>query len=86
MRKIGYIDYYADPEVVALKTVDEGPLMLALFNMSDKPVKLMLPAEAAGGFEWDFEGVMGSESFKGRGGILELPEIAPRAAGIWRKK
>ncbi|MBQ3823739.1 MAG: alpha-galactosidase [Clostridia bacterium] len=86
MRKIGYIDYYADPEVVALKTVDDGPLMIALFNMSDKPVKLMLPAEEAGGFEWDFEGVMGSESFKGKGGVLELPEIAPHAAGIWRKK
>ncbi|MBR2327126.1 MAG: alpha-galactosidase [Clostridia bacterium] len=88
MRKIGYVDYYADPEIAVFKTEDDSedkPQMLAVWNYSDKAANIMLPAEITGGLEWRYEEMLGDGVIEGKGGIFAFPEIAPHAAKIFKK-
>ena len=87
MRPVEYIDYYVDPEIVVLKTKinrnKNEPLIIGIFNMSDKTVKVEIPSKTVELKCWEFIEKFNDERFSGNGSLLSFPELMPRSSNIW---
>ncbi len=83
---VQWVDWYEGPEVVAFRTV-EGPLMVGLFNLTDQPVKLEIPARKIGvNGSWRFVEWLDGSECAGEGAIVSFPEMPARSGRIWTRQ
>jgi len=81
-RSARWIDWYEDPDLCFLQTVD-APLKIGIFNFSDRGWSPSLPAEKLGFSSWHFREESTGEIVSGSGPTIGFPPVPPRSARIW---
>ena len=77
-------DYYVSEEIYSMEALENGEILLALFNASDDETVIEFPAERYGLREWKFVELWSGQSFSGKGEVLRFPPIPKHSARIWR--
>lgn len=82
---VRWVDWYQDPEVVVMQS--NGPKnMIGVFNFSDRPVSLSIPADKLNlNAKWGFVERLSLQWFEGSGAVVRFPELAAHAGCVWFK-
>lgn len=76
------LDWYEDLEVSVW--LRHAPRLIGVFNLSDQPRRVRVPAERLGlGAIWRMHERFSDERFEGAGDDVEFPELAPHAGRVW---
>lgn len=80
-----WIDWYVDPELVVMESKGKDNYMLAVFNLSDKEMRVSIPLELTSlqQSEWHFSERILEEEFKGSGDTINFPAIPKHSSRIW---
>lgn len=83
-RPTRWVDHYHDPRVVALRTEGGAP-MVAVFNLTDRDRRVLLPASSLGldGGKRQFIERISGEKFTSKGDVIEFPELPAHGGRIW---
>lgn len=79
---VRWVDWYHDPEVVVMQSISRK--MVGIFNFSEKPVALSIPADKL--FterRWSFVERLSQQHFEGNGDIVKFPELLAHAGCVW---
>lgn len=79
---VKWIDWYADPELCFLRSSTE-PLLIGIFNFSDKACFPSLPAEKLGLSSWCFREKATGTMIHGNSDRINFPFLSPRSSQIW---
>jgi hypothetical protein len=79
-----WVDWYEDAELCILKS-EGDPVTIGLFNVSDEPRDLTIPAKKLGlGNSWRFTERITAEQFQGSGECVHFPQLPPHSGRLWR--
>jgi len=80
-----WIDWYVDPEVVAMESKGKDNYMLTVFNLSDKEMQVSIPRELTSlkQSEWHFSERILEEEFKGSDDTINFPTLPKHSSRIW---